>query len=287
MITKEEGFTNERYISFPIKLHCEDVHHPLLQDSFPIELGFYPEALYHYKERHEGLTENILLYCVKGSGYVEVNEQQIQLTEQTAFCLPAHRSHRYFADNTNPWSLFWIHFSLADSTLFPFESVVAVESSERHRLIEHHFSELFSLCEKEYNFGNALCASKLLQLLLSEIYYLQDHQVTDQQNVLLEKSIRFLSLHLQDSLSLADIAEHLGISTSYVSLIFNKYHQQGPIDFLLDLRVEQACKLLRTRGLKTYEVAKEVGYDDPYYFSRMFKKKVGVSPKDFKNSLQN
>ena len=287
MITKEEGFTNERYISFPIKNHLEDINHPLIQNFFPTELGFYPEARYHYKERHEGLSENILLYCVEGSGYVEVNERQIQLTEQTAFCLPAYIPHRYFADNSDPWSIFWIHFSLVDNNFFPFETLTSIKSHERHHLVEHHFGELFSLCEKEYNFGNALCASKLLQLVLCEIYFLQDYQVTDQQNILLNKATRYLHLHLQDPLSLADIADYLGISTSYLSLIFNKYHQKGPIDFLLDLRVEQACKLLRTRGLKTYEIAKAVGYDDPYYFSRMFKKKIGISPKDFKNSLQN
>lgn len=286
MIIKEEGFLNEHYIYFPIQNFSKDLFHPLINGNFPTELGFYPFAKHHYKERREGINEIILLYCVSGVGYVQVNEKKSKLTEKTAICIPKNTPHQYYADNNLPWSIYWLHFSLDKEKLYPFsEGKISILTQERHTLIERDFLQLFSLCEKEYQLSNAICISQLLLLLLSKIYFLADFQVTDQQNILLDKGIRYLNDHLKETITLNDLSKHLKISVSYVSLIFHKYLKKGPIDYLIDLRMELACKLLRTSELKTYEIAKKVGYLDPYYFSRLFKKKIGLSPKDFKNTI--
>ncbi|MCD8336875.1 MAG: helix-turn-helix domain-containing protein [Lachnospiraceae bacterium] len=54
-----------------------------------------------------------------------------------------------------------------------------------------------------------------------------------------------------------------------------------PMSFFINLKMKQACKLLRTTDLYIYEVAQSLGCTDPYYFSRQFKKTVGVSPKEY------
>lgn len=56
------------------------------------------------------------------------------------------------------------------------------------------------------------------------------------------------------------------------------------MDFYISLKMKEACKLLRSTNLYIYEVAQQLGYQDQYYFSRIFKKVVGISPKEYKNS---
>ncbi|HEY0222122.1 MAG TPA: AraC family transcriptional regulator [Lactovum miscens] len=283
MTIKEAGFSNQRYIFFPLKSHQNHCENDLINYNFPTELGYYPSAHFHYKERKTGSSEYILIFCMKGKGFVQINEHIHSLSSNMIICIPKETPHLYFADEKDPWSILWMHFSSSDASFFPFiHNVVSINSMERKVLIEKHFMEIFSLCEKEYQLSTAICVSKLQQLLLTEIFFLKDTQNMDQQNILLDKAIRYLNKHLNEHLSIALIAEHLDISGSYLSFIFKKYYKKGPIDFLIDLRIEQACKYLRISNLKTYAIAKLVGYEDPYYFSRLFKKKIGQSPKVYK-----
>lgn len=288
MIKKEDGFSNERYITYPIKKYLTDADHPLVNDVYPTEMGYYPNALYHYKERLTGVDECILLYCVDGQGHVEFDSKHFDLRKHDCLCIPAQTAHRYFADEENPWSIFWIHFSLPDFKLYPIMgNKIEIVTEERYSLVEKHFINLFSICEKEYSLENTIYISKLLQLILSEICFLKDYQETNQQNILLSKAIHYMNNNLSRPITLTDISDHLEISSSYLSSIFNKYYDQGPIEYLISLRIEQACRYLRISNMKNYEIAKKVGYEDAYYFSRLFKSRTGLSPKAYKHSIFN
>nr|WP_245249313.1 AraC family transcriptional regulator [Vagococcus allomyrinae] len=101
------------------------------------------------------------------------------------------------------------------------------------------------------------------------------------------KSIRYLNEHLSESISLVELATYLNISQSYLSSIYNKYLNTSPIDYLIQIRIEQACRYLKMTDLKIYEIAKKVGYQDPYYFSRIFKKITGFTPKNYRQQTNH
>ena len=83
-------------------------------------------------------------------------------------------------------------------------------------------------------------------------------------------------------LSLTDVSHEIGISSAYLSSIFKEVVGMTFTNYLLDVRIEQAKELLTTRRYKVNEVARKVGYNDIRHFSELFKKKVGVNPKDYK-----
>ena len=93
-----------------------------------------------------------------------------------------------------------------------------------------------------------------------------------------------MSRHLEENLKLEDIAEEFELSKSYLNAIFQKYTQHPPMDFFLNLKMKRARRLLRATDSYVYEVARQLGYSDQYYFSRIFKKVVGMSPKEYKHS---
>ncbi|MFD2668386.1 helix-turn-helix domain-containing protein [Listeria grayi] len=82
-----------------------------------------------------------------------------------------------------------------------------------------------------------------------------------------------------------ELTYQLNISQSYLSSIFKKYTQTSPIEYFIQLKIDQACKFMKLTDMKIYEIAKKVGYEDPYYFSRLFKKYMGLSPKVYRKQV--
>ena len=78
--------------------------------------------------------------------------------------------------------------------------------------------------------------------------------------------------------------EEFDLSKSGLHALFQKHTGRSPMDFFLRLKMKEACKMLRSTSLRVYEVAQRLGYQDPYYFSRIFRKVVGISPKEYQNS---
>lgn len=89
---------------------------------------------------------------------------------------------------------------------------------------------------------------------------------------------QFINKHYKDELSLEKVAEYLQLSSSYLSNLFKKETGQNFIDYVTEVRIGQAKFLLKTTDWKISEIAREVGYGDEYYFSKVFKKNVGESP---------
>ena len=91
--------------------------------------------------------------------------------------------------------------------------------------------------------------------------------------------------HLDRELTLAELSAAMGTSPSTLSAVFRQCTGHAPMDFFTRLKMKQACRMLRSGGEYVYEVARQLGYRDPYYFSRAFKKVMGVSPRSYQNGL--
>lgn len=94
----------------------------------------------------------------------------------------------------------------------------------------------------------------------------------------------YIMEHYSENISLAEVAEKAGVSGGYLSTIFNQNHGIGFVDYLNQIRIERACCYLEQNYLKTYEIAYKVGFRDEKYFSKVFKKIKGVSPKEYRNT---
>ena len=109
---------------------------------------------------------------------------------------------------------------------------------------------------------------------------------TSQKSIIV-KAKRYIKKKYAEDISLNTVAEYLNLSAGYLSILFKKETGQNFIDYLIQLRMEKAKELLRTTELKIYEVSKMVGYENIYYFSRIFSKMVGVSPKQYQTNYKN
>lgn len=97
----------------------------------------------------------------------------------------------------------------------------------------------------------------------------------------IEHTIDYMVNHYHKPLTLQDLAQIAGLSVSHYSRLFKRYAGYSPIDYLTHLRMDRAKELLVLSDYKLKGIAKSVGYNDEFYFSRMFKKVVGMSPSEF------
>jgi len=105
--------------------------------------------------------------------------------------------------------------------------------------------------------------------------------------LLLEKAKDYINKNYSDdTLSLQKLADHLYISACYLSMIFKKEAGETFLKYLVRVRIDAAKELLRNTDLRTAEIAERVGYPDINYFSFFFKKNVGMSPREYRNSFK-
>ncbi len=284
MSGKEEGFRDEKYVIIPTESFTEYMEHPLIKAMYLTDVGFFPKARSHYKEREDGADQYILIYCTDGKGIIEADGQNYPLGRSCAFCIPAGAKHRYYADGKDPWSILWVHFKGENIKYFPLEEKRLIHMHSRHsdNRVMVLFNLLFRVLEKNYTLGNFIYISQVLQLILSEIYFREKIDESTMQDRHVTMVIRFMYQNLGKNLSLQQIADEVKLSKSYLNTVFKSQTGRAPVEFFIHLKMKEACKLLKSTDLYIYEVSARLGYEDQYYFSRIFKKVVGMPPREYK-----
>jgi two-component system, response regulator YesN len=92
--------------------------------------------------------------------------------------------------------------------------------------------------------------------------------------------------YMEPELSLNDVAAQVNLSPCHFSAVFSQETGRTFKEWLTEIRIKKAKELLRTTGLKTFEICYRVGYNDPHYFSHVFKKQTGVTPGEFRAQAQ-
>jgi AraC-like DNA-binding protein len=91
--------------------------------------------------------------------------------------------------------------------------------------------------------------------------------------------------NLNQKITLDEIAREAGYSSSYLTTLFRKKTGYSPLSYFSHLRISKACEYLDFSRLKIKEISFMMGYSDPYYFSKDFLKKMGLSPRHYRNRV--
>ena len=95
----------------------------------------------------------------------------------------------------------------------------------------------------------------------------------------------YIRSHLSEKLTLADVAAVFNFSPNYLSQMFGKYGDSGFVEYITETRIAAAKEMLEQGDLKVYEIAEKLGYESSFYFSKVFKKVTGLSPREYQQSL--
>ena len=115
---------------------------------------------------------------------------------------------------------------------------------------------------------------------------LRDEQNTNLSSKTLKKALAYIDEHYtSENLSLGTVACEVQVGANYLSSVFSQNMQKTFTEYISEKRMEKAKKLLKSTELPTSEIAAQVGYKDPHYFSFVFKKTQGCSPREYRSGI--
>ncbi|MBS4905093.1 MAG: response regulator [Subdoligranulum variabile] len=98
---------------------------------------------------------------------------------------------------------------------------------------------------------------------------------------------QYIQTHLDQRLSLNDIASVFNFSPKYISMLFAKYGDSGFVEYVTEMRITAAKEMLATGNYKIYEIASKLGFESADYFSRVFKRVTGLSPRSYQQEYSD
>lgn len=119
MVKLKDGFTGERALVLPRIIVDKMEEDPLTSMLHITDIGYYPKAKHHFRERKEPINQYVFIYCIDGAGWYRIGNQEYTVSANQYFILPAGVPHAYASDKSYPWTIYWIHFKgiLAPFTL--------------------------------------------------------------------------------------------------------------------------------------------------------------------------
>ncbi len=102
---------------------------------------------------------------------------------------------------------------------------------------------------------------------------------------LLEEARQYVLANITTRITLQDVAEQVNLSASYLSTLFKKQYNQSFVDFVNQSKIDYACRLIRDGNYRFYEISYMLGFENAYYFSRVFRKCTGMTPTEYQQSL--
>ena len=285
---KKEGFKGQRSIVLPDTITGKLRKNPLTRLLYVTDIGYYPKAKFHFRKRPHGVDQHILIYCVDGEGKVEIGKTTYHLTLNQYIIVPKNTAHKYSSSITNPWTIYWLHFAGEKSGLFIHPTarpyVVGAEIGDRYMDRIFLFEEIYQNLSTGYSYENIEYANTCLWHMLGSLKYVSQFESVNEYNNhnTISKCIEYIKRNLHRPMTVSEMAAYSGFSVSHFSLLFKKKTGQTPQNFIAYLKVQRACHLLEFSDQRVSEIADQLGYEDSFYFSRVFSKVMGISPAKFR-----
>ena len=225
----------------------------------------------------------LIHYVVSGKGVFYCGVHKHIVEKGQIFIIFPDTIVKYQADESDPWHYMWVGFSgeeakeiLSTAGLDYNNPVLKINNPEMA-------IELLSAMPSERSANtksNLLFTAKLYEFM-SLVVDSQGGQ-TKSENNYLTTATRYIKAYYSEDITVDKIASHVGVSRKYLFVIFKNTLGISVKDYIVDYRIKKAKEFLSNDDLSIGNIAYSVGYSDPLNFSKIFKKKTGLSPKDYR-----
>ncbi|WP_164714282.1 AraC family transcriptional regulator [Chitinophaga rhizosphaerae] len=287
---KHDGFQGQKAVIIPRHIYqraCRD--QPAISGLFITDIGYYPNAHYHFRERAAGAEQHILIYCKEGRGKVQLADAAYTVEPGECFLIPRGVPHAYAANEVQPWTIYWLHFagSAADALVEGLRQGSALIKKFIHFSNEREafFNQLYGRLERGFSTDNLLFANLHLPGFLADCLFEEVPAAYSEEFSanMINTAIDHMQKRLAGKCRLADLATVLNVSVSHLCYLFKQKTGFSPIEYFNHLKIQQACQYLLFTDLRVNEVGVRLGMEDAYYFSRFFKRQIGMSPQAYRS----
>lgn len=279
----QEGFRDQRLSVVPRRTVVEALARPVTRRLVVTDSGHYPHAVDHLMQRPSGIDETIVIVCVSGTGWANIAGTQHRIGSNTALVIPGGTPHAYGSSDGSPWTIWWCHLRgsdlpelVAEMGVSAAKPVVPVRHIDRAVAL---LDEITSTLERNHAPASLVGAAGTAWKLLTQIVI--DRSLPSPGDPL-QRAMLYLSERFDSTVRVSDLAALVGVSPSHLSAQFRRATGGGVLAHQTALRMARARQLLDTTTVPINEIAREVGYDDPFYFSRHFRRLHEASPTEYR-----
>lgn len=281
-----------KYFRLPPPLMKEQKTNSLSKELYLAETGEIEVKAGSIWNPEKNTGNCLLAYCSKGEGILQHESEQIPvLSEQFFIASPTDAFKFYSVQNTG--SRFLVAAfngrkarQLCKEYLIVRNLVPSVNNMVANR--EMLFDEIFNNLSKGFHDQNLEYVNFCFGHLLATFIYANKNSddFADEANPVVRRSLNFLNKNLGKKLTLNEIANEAGYSPTYFTTLFKKETNYSPLSYFSHLKILKACEFLDYTKVKIKEISFKLGYSDPYYFAKDFKKKMGLSPRQYRNRIR-
>lgn len=246
------------------------------------------------KKKHEMRKWDMyssLHFVLYGSGVLLENGKKTTLAKGDVFLLYAGSEYEYYPNPHDPWSYIWVDLRCSDvDTLFS-ECGLTRERPYIHVGDPNVFMDTLKALYESYDASDVqqLKCSAYFLLLLGELIARSGHKRLERGDPSVKQRrlrdiITYMNNNYRLQLTVQEIAANNHVSVGRMMTIFSELVGMSPLVYLNRFRVSAACEMLKKTNIAIGEIANAVGVEDRLYFSRLFKKYKGVSPRQYRAS---
>jgi AraC-like DNA-binding protein len=257
----------------------------------PSDAGYFPRAAGHYIERPHGCGQLILILCVRGSGWAGIGGFDYAVSPGELITILPNEPHWYGTAEDHPWTIYWCHAAgeaaeRLGSMLQDCGSTPVLEVDDQPRLVGL-FEEIANELAKGYGIDHLLPASMALAHLLGlAIAGRRRHNAPADAVLRVQQAIGYMQQRHDERIDIPELAATVNLSTSHFCAVFKKVAGFSPLDYFLRLKVRRGCELLDGTSFPVKRISEQLGFSDPLYFSRVFRRICGMSPMAYRKIIK-
>ncbi|MEK5083560.1 bacillibactin transport transcriptional regulator Btr [Bacillus sp. FSL H8-0515] len=253
----------------------------------PIQIEYLKKTSDLFSEQQ--LTDSyVLIFHLKGNGHISIGTTISPLQKKTLYVCPPNETFGFTSSSEGHIDACLIRLQsyiketgqdvLTPCTETELAKLKLVNVSHIENLATR-LQELVALWNESSQFSQLKCVIEV-QSLIYDLFTASLSDQTDTHSAI-EKTKQYIETHSDKKITLAQLSQMAGISAKHYSVTFKKWTGQSVTEFITNTRITKAKRLMARSNCKLKEIAHQTGYQDEFYFSRIFKKHTGCSPTSY------
>lgn len=250
--------------------------------------GGYEQCASNFKIDRTSFPFFGFIFISGGKGSFTINDTYYPLSYGSLIAFSPNKPHKFDADVDVPMEQFFLIFkgSRAMELLekSKMEQKNAVKVCDPEALLSS-FQKILRIGLNQTEYANEICCNYLKAILLEQVDQRHNKYIESTSFENFQRCKDYLENNFISIYTSSQLADECSINIRYLARLFRKYENSRPYEYLMNLKMNKAANLFLTTSFNVNQVAKMTGIEDPYHFSRIFKKKFKIAPSKYRESF--